>query len=112
LTATSKDRESDGERNLTERMLGQNKRVPPEGGVGWEWSLFMSGERERSEILPHASRVAVEGRASKPKSLHLVLSFISDRPPSFLAFPSKSSLPVKEISFAHFVKLEMRVSQR
>jgi hypothetical protein len=63
-------------------------------GVAWEGSLFKSGERERSELLPQASRVAVEGCASKPKRF-VVLPFISDRPPSFLAFPSKSSLQVK-----------------
>jgi hypothetical protein len=58
--------------------------------------------------LPQASFVAVEVRASTPNgspTFHLELAgvlpsflpfIISDRPPSFLAFPSKSSLPVKE----------------
>jgi hypothetical protein len=63
-------------------------------GAGWAGKGRCSWvERETSEILPQASRVAVEGRASKPKRF-VVLPFslpVKEQPSrQRAAFPSKS----------------------
>jgi hypothetical protein len=62
------------------------------GRVGWEGSSFMISETDLREYAIFFRSSLAFDLARRQKPPPLVLSFISYRPPSFAAFPSKSKV--------------------